>query len=308
MKRIILIMMVTAGFTILHAQEISAEDKAKAEKEIKAEVENRTRDIVTLLVIAEKLKMDFPPSAPSESVENLNAQVDKVVTEQVNKEFPLNTRDKHLKVAVQKYRLYKVGDMLKDFRLSKAGRKAVVSGEFRGYTRTGQLKIGSYEVPKVDMRPEVMQHFDPALNKKKIETYIKNKMFYFEEDRQKKRAELTPKVKKEFFTKAGYYQSGKEYFPAVEYLKKVYEEEKARVAEKLYKEVKEQVLAKYNLDENALVAKKEDDKSKDKVKNEEDPFDEPKETVKTEPKKEETGSGVRKRVPLFDPSFYDPDF
>ena len=95
---------------------------------------------------------------------------------------------------------------------------------------------------------------------------------------------------------------------AVEYLKKVYEEEKARVAEKLYKDVKEQVLAKYNLDEKALVATKEGDSTKETSKNEEDPFDESKETVKTEPKKEEAGSGVRKRVPLFDPSFYDPDF
>ena len=107
MKRIILILMVTAGFTTLNAQDISAEDKAKAEKEIKAEVENRTREIVTLLVIAEKLKMEFPPSAPTETVENLDKKVEETVMAEVNKAHPLSTRDGHLKVALKKYHLYK---------------------------------------------------------------------------------------------------------------------------------------------------------------------------------------------------------
>ena len=203
--------------------------------------------------------------------------------------------------------------MVKDLRIRPAGRMAVISGEFRGYSRSGQFKIGSYEVPKVDMKPEVMLHFDPELNKKKIATYIKNKMFYFEDDRKKMHAELTPKYKKEFYTAAGYYKSGNDYYPAVEYLKKTYEEEKLRVAEKLYKEVESEVLAKYNMDASSLVVVKDEaaGNTTDKTAgNDEDPFADPEKTQKTtkEEPKEEAGSGVRKRIPLFDPSFYDPDF
>ena len=306
MKRIILTMMVTAGFTVLNAQEISAEDKAKAEKEISIEVEARTKEIVTPLVVAEKLKMEFPPSAPSEAVVSLDKRVKETVMKQVDEKYPLSTRNKHLKVAVQKYIFYKQGDMVKDLRIRAAGRKSVISGEFKGYSRKGELKIGSYEVPKVDMKPEVMMHFDAALNKKKVETYIKNKMFYFEDDRKKMAADLTPKVKKEYYTEAGYFQSGDDFYPAVEFLKKSYEEEKKRVAEKLYKEVEAEILAKYNLSDADLVVSKEATKP-DNGGKDEDPFEEPKETTKPEPQKE-AGSGVRKRIPLFDPSFYDPEF
>lgn len=305
MKRIIFTLMVTTGFTLLNAQDLSAEDKAKAEKEIIAEVEARIKEIVTPLVVAEKLKMEFPPSAPSEAVESLDKRVNESVMAQVDEKYPLSTRDKHLKVAVQKYILYKEGDMVKDLRIRPAGRMAVVSGEFKGYSRSGELKIGSYEVPKVDMKEDVMVHFVPELNKKKIETYIKNKMFYFEGDRKTMQAELTPKIKKEYYTAAGYYQSGDDYYPAVEFLKKSYEEEKKRVAETIYKEVSGEILAKYNLKSSASLADKGAKPVEDKKG--EDPFEEPKETTKPEPKKE-AGSGVRKRIPLFDPGFYDPEF
>lgn len=299
MIRIIFALMVVAGGHAVFAQEISADVKADITKEI----ESRLKEIVTPLVVAEKLKMEFPPKSPTETVANLDKKVSQEVMKQVDTKYPPSTRDVHLKAAKEKYILYKKGDMVQDLRIRPAGRKSVLSGEYKGENRKGEHVVGGYPIPKVDMTEDVICFFDPEANKKKIETYIKNKMFYFHDDREKMKKDITPVVKNKFFTEAGYYKSGDKYYPALEFLKKAYEEEKSKVKMMLMKEVENQALAAA---------------SKEKEGGADDPFGEqekPKkeETVgvdipKEEPPAEEESSQKRKRVPLFDPSFYDPNF
>lgn len=303
MRRIILTLMSTVGFTAsLFAQDISAEDKARAEKEIKAIITKRVNAIVTPLVLAEKLKMDFPPKAPTEKIEVLAAQVEKDAMAQVNEKYPLSEKDVHLKAAIKKYVFYKKGDMVKDLRIRAAGRKSVISGEYKGLNRKGEHVVGGYPIPKVDATESVMVHLDPVLNKKKVETYIKNKMFYYQEDRDKMKKELTPKLEDKYYTAAGYYKSGSSYVPADKFLKEYYEKEKERVALEIQKEVEGEILAKYKVSKTALDTDVLADSGKEKPGSLDDDL-----SVSEKPA-EEKPAGIRSKIPLFDPSFYDPEF
>lgn len=304
MRHIILLLMAVFGVAgSVFSQEISAEDKARAEKEIKSIVDKRVREIVTPLVLAEKLKMEFPPQAPTEKLENLKAKVTKDVMTQVDEKYPPSTRDIHLKAALEKYVLYKKGDTVKDLRIRAAGRKSVLSGEYKGLNRKGEHVVGGYPIPKVDATEEVMVHFDPALNKKKIETYIKNKMFYFHDDREKMKKDLTPKLEEKYCTEAGYYKSGESYVPADKFLKEFYGKEKERVALEIRKEIEEEILAKYNITETAVDAEIVADKGLgDSNSNSLEDLNKEEEPVEEKP------AGVRGKIPLFDPSFYDPEF
>ncbi|MCM8538910.1 MAG: hypothetical protein NE328_01415 [Lentisphaeraceae bacterium] len=305
MRRIIFTFIGLVGLTAnLHSQEISADDKAKAEKEVKAIIDSRVKAIVTPLVLAEKLNMDFPPQAPTETVASIDARVKKDVMTEVDAKYPPSTKDVHLKVALEKYVLYKEDDEVKDLRIRPVGRKSVISGRYKGINRKGEHVVGSYPIPKTDATEDVLVHFDPELNKKKIEQYIKNKMFYHHDDREKMKKDLTPKLEEKYFTEAGYYKDGDKYVPAAKFLKDYYEKEKVRVAQELKLEVEAQVFAKYNMTADSDAVDTITDISNDNL-------DVPKtddfELPDAEPA-EEKPSGVRVKIPLFDPSFYDPEF
>ena len=145
MIRIIFAMMVVAGGHAVIAQDIPADVKA----EINKQIESRLKEIVTPLVVAEKLKMEFPPKSPTETVANLDKKVAQEVMKQVDTKYPPSTRDIHLKAAREKYILYKKGDMVKDLRIRPAGRKSVLSGEYKGPNRKGEHVVGGYPIPKV---------------------------------------------------------------------------------------------------------------------------------------------------------------
>ena len=303
MIRIILTLMVVTGIQqSIFTQEVPEEDNAKIEEEIQKEVKKRLREIVTPLVLAEKLKMEFPPKAPTEKVADLNAKVSKDVMEKVNAKYPPSTKDIHLKAALKKYVLYKEGDQVTNLRIRPAGRNAVISGKYSGKNRKGEYVVGSYPIPKVDVNEDVLAHFEPEVNKKKIETYIKNKMFYFHDDREKMKKELTPVLQNEYFTAAGYFKDGDNYLPADKFLKSYYEKEKVRVAKIIRQEVEGEIMGKYAKAEEAVDI---------------DPLAETKPEEKTSPEDDfsiteeapaEEEINVRKKTPLFDPGFYDPEF
>lgn len=303
MRRIIYTFIGITGLAVsLHSQEISADDKAKAEKEIQAKIEAKVKATVTPLVLAEKLKMDFPPVEPTESVESIDARVKKDVMAAIDAKYPPSEKDVHLKAAIEKYVLYKENDEVKDLRIRPVGRKSVISGRYKGVDRKGEHVVGSYAIPKADATEDVLVHFVPELNKKKIEQYVKNKMFYFHEDRAKMKKELTPKIAEKYFSEAGYYKDGDKYVPAAKFLKTYFEKEKAKVAQEFRAEIEEAVYAKFN-----VVSAPEGDGDITDISGDGleapkgDGFDSP-DPIVEQPK------GVRVKIPLFDPSFYDPEF
>ena len=286
------------------AEEISSEELQKINAEVSKDVETRVRDIVTPLLLAEKLKMPFPPLAPTRKVDDIEKEVELTVQKMVDEKFPLSEVKKQQEAAAKKYFLYKEGDEV-DLKVN-IGRVPKLKGKFTGYSRKGELIVGGFKLPKVDMTEKVMVHFDPVLNKKKRETLVKNKLFYFYEDRAKMKKDESPKVRKKLFAEAGYFIKDGKFLKADEYLKKFYIEEKERVGKLLQTQVEVKSFAKYGymksggswVSKDAIVEKADDKEGEGGTDN----------LTEETPEVPEVNEQERKKEPLFDPKFYDPDF
>ena len=298
MSKLIVVLVLMSGL-FLHAQDVSPEDLQKISKEIEMEVEKQVRDLVTPLTLARKLKLPFPPVAPTREVTAIKADVAKRIKAAVEAKFPISEREKQIEAAAKRYPLYKKGDEV-DIQVRPTGKMARVQGKYNGFNRKGQLLIGSYEVPKVDMTEKVMMNFDPELNRKKREIFVKNKLYYFYEDRKKMAKDIAPQIESELFGAAGYFIKNGKYLPATEYLKKYYTEEKAKVSKLLALKVAPKIFARHGYVKEGDSFKKADPLLAETGSQETE--------TPVEINIPESAGEVRKKEPLFDPAFYDPDF
>jgi hypothetical protein len=273
----------------IHSQEIDPAEMGKISIEVEKEVQKRVKGIVTPLILAEKEGIPFPPVAPTRTVEDIKKEVNAKVQAAVDEKYPASIKEKQLALARKRYPLHKIGDVV-NIKLKAGGRKKNAQGEYKGLNRQGQLLIGGYEFAKVDMTEDVMVHFDPKLNKVKIDKLVSNKLFYFYEDREKMKANSIPIVEKELFSAAGYFIKGEEFLAADVYLEKLYTEEKEKVSVGLLPVVEQELFGKYGYSQEDGIWKKADS------------LVEPKDTVASEEFIE------KPKEPLFDPNFYDPDF
>lgn len=305
-KFTLIISLLTFMLSVCYGQEITEERKAAIEKEISLAVESAVQENVTPLILAEKYNMPFPPKLPSKSIDEVKKDVDKVVDKMVEEKFPDSEINKHAADAMKKYVLYKKGENV-TVRIRPTGRKAVVTGVYKGFNRKGELLIGSYNVPKVDMTEDVMVHFDEELSKKKIAKYIDNKLFYFNEDRKA----FSQKMKSVQLVKglkdAGYHRYKNKYIPADEFLKKSLQEARESYRNKMAEILTEVTLRKhgYVRKSGTWVNKTIEPVSFDDAENEKVAEKKP---VSVEEKIKASDLPVRERKPLFEPSFYDTDF
>ena len=292
--------------SMCYGQEISEERKAAIEKEISLAVDFAVQENVTPLILAEKYKMPFPPKLPVRSVAEVEAEVEKIVEKMVEEKFPSSEINRHTADAMKKYVLYKKGEEV-TVRIRPTGRKAVVTGVFKGFNRAGQLLIGSYNVPKVDMTEDVMVHFDEELSKKKIARYIENKLFYFNEDRKTYKQEMKTIQFAKSLREAGYYRYKNKYIPADEFLKKSLAKARESYRNKMAEILTEVTFRKHGyLKKNGTwVNKKLEPISTDASSNKKVADKKP---VSVEDKIKANDLPVRERKPLFEPSFYDTDF
>ena len=211
-----------------------------------AAIEPHIKSMISPFILAKKLKVDFPPKKPTEELESVRKKINTMILEKVDAAFPPSTKDVHYKKALERYPLYKKGDMVENLRIRPAGRNAVVSGAFNGINRTGHLVIGSYEVPKVDMTEKVMVYFDEELNDKKIETYMANKLYYYYEDRAAMKEKLNTELQSAPLNKAGYFELDGKFYSSNDYIKAIYKKESDKITENVYAIVKERLVLKYD--------------------------------------------------------------
>ncbi len=273
----------------LYSQEIDPAELGKISIEVEKELKSRIKRIVTPLILADKEGIPFPPVAPTRTVEDIKIEVKLRVLAAVDEKYPASIKEKQIALAKKRYYLHKLGDNV-NVKLKAGGRKKSAQGEYKGLNRKGQLVIGSYEFAKVDMTEDVMVHFDPKLNKAKIDKLVSNKLFYYYEDRETMTKNTTPIIEKELFSAAGYFIKGDEFLKADVYLKKIYSEEKEKVSTGLLPVVEKEVFGKHGYSQEDGVWKKGGSLTDSETE------ESSKEFVET-PKE-----------PLFDPNFYDPDF
>lgn len=287
-------------------EEMTVEEKSAIDEQVSLVVDQAVSENVTPLLVAKSLNLKFPPDLPKKSTDQLEKDLELIVSEKVDKKFPKSIVDKHKAEAYKKYPLYKKGDKV-TVRIRPTGRLAVVSGEYRGINRHGELRIGSYDVPKVDMTEDVMVYFDKKLSQKKLKKYIENKLFYYHEDRKTYRKALTPRERLKLYKASGYFPFERKFVPADEYLKKSVELSKTKYREKMTVILQEAEYRKKGFikkegkwvkEVEGLISFSADESVEDGA---------PKEPT-VEEKIESEKLPVRKREPLFDNSFYDPDF
>ncbi|MCH2205983.1 MAG: hypothetical protein MK132_08965 [Lentisphaerales bacterium] len=285
--------------------EISDERRIKIEKEISLAVESAVEENVTPLILAEKYNMPFPPKLPIKTIPEVKKEVDVEVEGMVEEKFPASQINKHAAEAIKKYALYKKGEKV-TVRIRPTGRMAVVTGIYKGFNRKGELLIGSYNVPKVDMTESVMVHFDEELSQKKIAKYMDNKLFYFNEDRKAYRQKIVSLVLAKKFKEAGYYRFGNKYLPADEFLKKSLQE-----ARQSYRNKMAEILTEVTFKKHGYVKKsgKWTEKPVEVISLVREEKEEKAPKAKTlDEKINASDLPVRKREKLFEPSFYDTDF
>ena len=306
MCKCVILMLCAFLLPFINGQEITQEKQSAIEEEISRIVEKSVQENVTPLIIAEELKMSFPPKVPVKTQEELLGEVSVLVKEMVEKKFPDSIITKHLAEARKKYVVYKKGETI-TIRVSPTGRAAVVTGKFKGYNRKGELRIGGYDIPKVDMTEDVMVHFDEELSKKKIARYMENKLFYYREDRKTYKAKLIPRITKKIFLEAGYFPSGKKFLPADQFLKKSIEDSKVSYCKKMTDILTEVTFNNhgYIKKEGKWVVKPAQTITVIAKSPKKENFKKP---ITVEDKIKASDLPTRKREKLFDPSFYDPDF
>lgn len=286
-------------------REIVDERRIAIEKEIDLAVESAVEENVTPLILAEKYGMAFPPKLPLKTIDEVKNDVDADVEKLVEEKFPAAQINKHAAEAIKKYALYKKGEKV-TVRIRPTGRMAVVTGVYKGFNRQGELLIGSYNVPKVDMTESVMVHFDEELSKKKIARYMENKLFYFNEDKKAYRQKMISIQLVKQLKEAGYYRFGKKYLPADEFLKKSLEE--ARVS---YRNKMAEILTTVTFKKHGYIKKNGRwiEKPVQLISLASEEKEDNSHQVKTlEEKIKASDLPVRKREKLFEPSFYDTDF
>jgi hypothetical protein len=217
-----------------------------------AEIQPYIKSLVTPLTIAKKLKIDFPPKEPIEDLESIKKRIDTLVVEKVDKVYPPSKKEFHYNKALEKYHLYAKGEMVEALRVRKTGRNPVVSGICQGLSRNGRLVIGTYELPKVEMTEDIMVHFDEALNDKKIEVYLANKLFYYYEDRSKMKEKLTREVQDAPLNKAGYFELEDSFYKAYDYIKALHKKESTEIKVNVYEMVKQRLLLKYDFESSSV--------------------------------------------------------
>lgn len=199
----------------LHAQKVPKILK-QFDEEIKELANEKIKEISSSEYVAKKIGMKFPPPSVKLNSASIKDQIKKQVIIDVEEKFPSSKITETEEKGKQLYRLYKVGETLK-FEIPNEGIRGSINGKFYKRTKTHAL-IGNRELLIRRLPTDIRAHFDPILSKRKIATYVKNKTFYYKEDRKKYAKKLAIKYKAKFYKAAGYYPVKKKWVTPIKKL------------------------------------------------------------------------------------------
>jgi hypothetical protein len=155
--------------------------------------------------VAEALGYTWPVPVPEETVEQIRAKVNELVTERVEEEYPADRVQKLRDETEEKYKLFPVGSNVRFIVNDGQGVAPIAEGLYQGKDRRGRYKIGERAFHVDEFKQADLARIDPEVHDRVVETEFRQKLFLFKENRKdfgaKKFAEIySAKLREEGYT------------------------------------------------------------------------------------------------------------
>lgn len=178
-------------------------ERRKLEALAETKVAERVKQAISAKKVAEQLKFPWPVEAPTMTEAKIKAEIKKRVEAAVDRKYPMNVVETYAKEAEEMYALHKQGDDVSFVIRGGRGMNATVSGPLRDINEL-RMRVGNRWVVRTDVEEEVLARFDPTVQAKYIERYVRVQTNKYKFTREAYGKEVEAKTEEELYTKANY--------------------------------------------------------------------------------------------------------
>lgn len=134
--------------------------------------------------VAAALGYTWPVPDPDNTIEQIRARVNGMVTARVNEEYPPDSAEKLRAEIVEKYKLFEIGSVVRFIVNDGQGVTPVAEGIYQGKDRRGRYKIGERTLHVDEFKQADLARIDPEVHERVVETEYRQRLFLVNENRR----------------------------------------------------------------------------------------------------------------------------